>query len=154
RFDAAFHLDGLGGTPTATIDGRASVNLKLSGSIGSSPDLPSIETEMNLGWTLPNAPTVSFSGVKLDIGQFLSGIVRPVFNTIQDVTAPLEPLLEVIDKPLPGISDISRSLGGGSVTILNLAKTAADLAGFGPEAAVIADIVNLVQEVDALTIPN
>ncbi len=156
--NVAYNLDGLapGGPVTATPSGSADIDLDVKGGFsGSNSDaFPSISTELKLTWDLAsgNTPDVSFENVTLDLGQFLSGVIEPVLNVIQDVTSPLEPVLKVIDAPIPGLSDISRFLGEGNITLLGLATVAAQAAGFGEFAGLADDVIQVVELIQELNL--
>src|SRR5262249_1508508 len=51
---------------------------------------------------------------------------------IQIFTQPLEPLLAVLNFPLPGLTDLSHVIGEGDVTLLGIAQQAAAAGAFGP----------------------
>ncbi|MFU8789008.1 MAG: hypothetical protein ACNA7G_08260, partial [Methylobacter sp.] len=60
---------------------------------------------------------VEFQNVGLDLGSFISDFLGPVLGKIQDVTEPLQPIIDFLTAPLPVISDL-----GPEVTFLDLAK--------------------------------
>jgi Ca2+-binding RTX toxin-like protein len=45
-----------------------------------------------------------------------------VYKTFQKVVAPFKPIVDAIQAPLPGVSDVSRLVGGGDISILTLMK--------------------------------
>ncbi len=81
---------------------------------------------------------LSFGDVSLNLGQFVNRVLRPVLTQIQDDTAPLNDVINVLDKPLPVLTDLSNLVGGGDVTLMGLAQLAAKYAGVGPIADLIA----------------
>jgi hypothetical protein len=154
EFRGTFGLDGMDNLSSASLDGRADVNLRLSGGFGSNVNFPSIGADFQLHWVFDssnpaaNPPTVSFSNVSLDLGQFLSGVLTPILRGIQSATAPIAPLLDLITTPLPGISDISNFLGQGDVTLLTLASLVAGQSGYGPLATLVSTLAPIVEDVD------
>lgn len=132
-------LDGLSTTPALIVTGSAIANLHLAGSFaGTNNDFPGIDTDVHLNWNInsqdPNAkaPDISFDNVDLDLGKFISNVIAPVFQDIQYVTEPLNPIEQVLGYPLPGLSDLSHIIGAGDVTLLTLGGIAATVTGFGP----------------------
>jgi len=59
---------------------------------------------------------VEFRDVSLDVGSFLSDVVGPIVKEVQKITAPIQPLIDILTTPLPVISDL-----GPPVTLLDLA---------------------------------
>ncbi len=132
-------VDKLASTPTASFTGSAQANLRLAGSFaGTGNDFPGINTDLHVNWTLSssnpsaNPPDVSFDNVSLDLGKFLSNVVGPVFSDIQLVTKPLEPVLDVLEYPLPGITDLEKLLNpSAKFDLLDLAKVVGTVFGLG-----------------------
>jgi hypothetical protein len=155
-FNATLHLDGLGGTPTVAVGGQADVNLHLAAGVGSNLDFPSMGADFQLTWSFdPNNPTADppqarFNDVTLDLGQFVSEILGPILDDIQSATSSFEPIIKALTTPIPGISDISRFLGRGSVTLLDLATEAGGGEGFTELSNVVDSIGSFITEVDAL----
>ena len=128
------------------------MNLHLTGGLGPTADFPSIGADFHLSWNFdtPDAgPVVSFDNVSLDLGGFLTGILKPILTDIQDVTAPILPVLKILNKDLPGISDISEFFGGPAITLLSLAGEAAGAADYGPLFSLISSIENVVLQFDS-----
>ncbi len=146
----AIELNNISTSPQVVITGSADANLQLSGSFaGTENDFPGIDTDLHLHWAIDTedpsaaAPDVWFDNVYLDLGDFISNVVKPVFENIHYFTQPLAPVLEVLGYPLPGLTDLSRLVGGGDVTLLDLGGVAATVTGFGP----LYDLVEKVLEV-------
>jgi len=97
----------------------ASVNLKLTAGFGA--DFPSISTEFHLNWNFGNgnsSPAVAFDDVELNAGSFIRNLVGPVIDTVNSALAPIKPILDVLETPLPVISQ----LAGRNFTLLDIAK--------------------------------
>jgi len=146
----AVELNNISTAPQVVISGSADANLRLSGSFaGTENDFPGIDSDLHLHWVIDTenpsaaAPDVWFDNVYLDLGDFISNVVKPVFETVHQFTQPLAPVLEVLGYPLPGLTDLSRLVGGGDVTLLDLGGVAATVTGFGP----LYDLVEKVLEV-------
>ncbi len=129
--------DGSLGFGTAKLTGRADVYLKLAATFGgagkASIKFPSIYSDFHMHWGFseanPNtalkdfgtAPTIEFKNVHLGLGTFLSGSLSPIVSAIQQLTKPIQPAIDVLNAPLPGISDLSKAVGGGDVSLRTLA---------------------------------
>ena len=122
----------LGGTPTYTLTGGVDARLHFQAGFGdpgnqnTSFKFPSLGGNLNLQWAFNgptpdrNALTVSFTDVGFKLGSFLGDMVRPIFEIVQTTTAPIQPLIDVLKYPLPGLSDLSNFLGGDDVTLLDI----------------------------------
>ncbi|HVA47067.1 MAG TPA: choice-of-anchor tandem repeat GloVer-containing protein [Pirellulales bacterium] len=157
----ADHLDA---TPTVALTLQADANLQLTGGFSgvSSTDFPSIGAEFHLHWSFDSSnpaagePQVSFDNVGLNLGSFLRNMLAPVLTTIQDVTGPLQPVFDVLNAPLPVLSDLSHLVGGNDVTLLGLAKLVAPSLGpgFGPLADLIGDLDKFITDVNGVTVSS
>src|SRR5262249_1285843 len=105
-------LDGLGSSPSFRVVAPAAMHLLITAGFGGAdPALPSIGAKFSLHWAFdsdqPNAapPQVAFTGVGFDAGKLITGILKPIIQDIQQVTKPLEPVLQLINQPIPGLSD-------------------------------------------------
>jgi hypothetical protein len=145
-FDASlkfgFSVDANGGIQLATpqLSGAADIHLQASLTLGDRPRfvilgqpglLPSVTAGLNINWSfnsadptagglLGNAPTVSFNDVTVDLGSFLSNVVRPVVTAVQKYTQPLEKVAEFLTAPLPGVTDVTNLLGMDPITVASL----------------------------------
>jgi len=73
-----------------------------------------------------NTPTpgVSFEHLNLDIGELLHNYLQPIFKQIQDVTSPLKPVIDVLQAPIPVVSQLAELVGQPPVTLIDLAEAA------------------------------
>ena len=140
-----FTMDGLGLTgssPTIDFSGSLDVTLHAAASFAATTDngnsgatfvFPGIATDLHFKWDLPKGtPQFSYDNVSFELGSFLSSFVGPIIQDIQIFTQPLEPLLAVLNFPLPGLTDLSHLIDGGNVTLLGIAQKAAEAGAFGP----------------------
>jgi hypothetical protein len=154
------------GSPTVEVDGAAAINMRLTGSFtGGNLDFPGIDTDFHVNWAFSssnpdlNPPEVSFDNVYLNLGHFISDLLTPVLQNIQDATDPLKPVLKVLNTPLPGLSDLSEAVGKGDVTLLTLAGLVAPFTGFGPlydlsqKVLTVLDTVQDIQISDTIRLP-
>ncbi|MDJ0843957.1 MAG: Calx-beta domain-containing protein, partial [Crocosphaera sp.] len=91
---------------------EADVNLELDASFGGNAQFPSLGADFNLDWSfgnqdketvdpnnpqnLGNKPTVAFNNVSLKLGEFFSDFASPVLNTVQTITQPVQPVVDVL----------------------------------------------------------
>src|SRR5262249_21629103 len=104
-------------------DGRplgADVNLILSAGFGSGNGLPTFLTDFHLGWQFGNAsteedastfggdgPDISFTNVRMKLGDFLNNLVGPALHTIDRLIEPLKPVLNILTSPIPVLSQLA-----------------------------------------------
>jgi Ca2+-binding RTX toxin-like protein len=69
----------------------------------------------------------SFSGlnasvedVQLDLGSFINEFLGPIITEVQKFTKPLQPIIDVVSAPIPGISQLAELVGEPPVTLLTL----------------------------------
>ena len=153
----------------------AQANLHLNGTVGSSSGNdpqgnlspveqqlsgPHVAADFHLSWDLsgsdPSAglaqlgsqdPDVQFNNVEIGIGSVIGSELAPILGFVQDITAPLDPVLELLDAPIPGLSDI----GAGDVSLLRLASIIND-EGVVPQgiAQVVSLAIDVAQLLDAI----
>ena len=88
---------------------------------------------------------IAINNVALDLGSFLGDFLGPIVSQIQEYTEPLQPVIDIITAPIPGISD----LAGRPISLVDLA---AEFGEFDPGMIyAIADIVSFVNSTPATT---
>jgi hypothetical protein len=81
----------------------------------SSDEFPGLGADLMIHWSFTdggfdgNVPDVSFDNVTLNLGTFFSGFVAPIISQIQSTLGPLKPIFDLLEKPLPIISDLKGS---------------------------------------------
>ncbi len=65
-------------------------------------------------------PEFGFDNVQLDIGSFIGEFLGPVLGEVQNFTKPLQPVIDVVSAPIPGISQLAELVGADPVTLLSL----------------------------------
>ena len=118
---------------SAKVDAPAAVNavnLDLMASFGGNADFPSISTVFHLDWSAENAdPTmpqtafgsaahIAFNHVTMNAGDVISHFAGPILDQINSTLKPIKPVLDVLETPLPVISDLS----GQNFTLLDVAE--------------------------------
>ncbi len=155
-------ISNLVNTPTIKLDGSADANLRLTGSFaGTGDDFPGISTDFHLHWGLSSsdpssgAPTVSFDNVSLNFGKFISNVLSPVLHDIKNATDPLKPVVDFLTTEVPGMTDLSKAAGAGSITVGDLASLASQVVGAGPLADLVLKVVSVLDRIDDLVLgPN
>jgi Ca2+-binding RTX toxin-like protein len=140
------------GTPDlldATVTGNTKLALKMVSSVPVSALLPQIGTNFEFLWnfasapvnpgdnnsTFGNPPTLNLKQNRVYLKSFVNGFADRVLRQIDDITEPLQPVIDVLTEPIPLLSD----LGSADVTILDL---------FGVDEAAVAAIGGLGKIVD------
>lgn len=120
-------------------------------------ELPSVFSEMVFQYRYAtilvgddsNAPPdgtvipLTFVDITLDVGEFLEEFLLPVLDNIAYVIEPLEPILDFLTMPLPGLSELI----GSPTSLLTLAQIAGN---FSPQIKVIATIVELLDQLSTI----
>ena len=111
--------------------------------------LPKIQTDLVFQWTLPdvsaNVPLGSgwgsilqFNNVEADLGSMLGSLAQPIAKDVNEILEPLQPVFDILQKPIPGISDFSEAVGQGEVTLEGLSS----LLKLLPEDPGIVDVID------------
>lgn len=116
----------LGDIVQTRLDATANVNLHLKTSVAASDYFPSLATDFHYAWSVdtdsPNLngvfQDVGFRDVRIDLGQVVNRLIRPVLEKIRHVISPLEDIVDALNKPLPVLSD----LAGEPLSLLRLAE--------------------------------
>jgi Ca2+-binding RTX toxin-like protein len=135
---------------TPTLSANAKIDWDLFADTSAGAALPGVGAEFKLHWGWSSADPTSglpdqleFDNVTIDPGQFVGNVLGKILKQIADVTKPIQPIIDTIEAPLPVLSDLSKAVGGGDVSIATLAQTFSTLAG-GPE---IEPFINVVKKV-------
>ncbi|WP_283401441.1 VCBS domain-containing protein [Marinobacterium sediminicola] len=109
--------------------GAAQANFHLELTIPNTP-LPRIIGDFHMTWALNSAsvpvgygdmfstqPQVWITDLALDVGSLLSDFLGPIVKEIQQVTQPLQPIIDGLQEPIPGLSE----LAGKNYSLLDLA---------------------------------
>ena len=109
------------------LSAKVAVDYHLAANAGSA--LPGISADLHLGWGWSNQPAsattptiLGFDHVQLDLSTVFSRVLGPMYDNVRKALTPLKPVIDAINAPLPGISDISRRIGAGDLSILTLMK--------------------------------
>ena len=108
---------------SGTLSATADLNLDLAASFGGDAAFPRIVAQFHLKWGFnrsdyPSTPTIWFDNVGLDLGSFISGFLGSILKEVQQITEPIQPILDMVTARIPIISD----LAGETVNMLKLAE--------------------------------
>ena len=107
------------------------INLRLAAAINS--DLPSVQTDFMANWqalvttgsgqieVAVGAPTIKFTDLGVNLGDFLSKQIGAALNKLDKFISPIKPLIKLLKKEIPGVSELSVAAGNGPLTFLDLA---------------------------------
>jgi hypothetical protein len=143
------------GSPSPSFTGSAQVNLTATLGLGDANDsqaFPSISTNVSMNWpdlTNPASLAFSFGNVQLNLGQFISGLVEPVLADIQQYTKPFQGAIDDLNTPIPGIDSV---IPGFSV--MTLAGGIANYTGYGAIEGVVADALEIANEINGIDISS
>ncbi|MCB1964814.1 MAG: hypothetical protein KDI64_01850, partial [Candidatus Accumulibacter sp.] len=146
------------------LEAKAEANLHAALGLGGIKGLPQIDTDLHLlqqfglGAGAPagsgqnqssfgSAPIVEFRNVNLNLSSFLSGVVGPTVGFIQQVIKPVQPIIDILEKSLPVLSD----LAGHDVTLLDLAEIfgGGETRAFFQAVETLLDAIDLIETIDA-----
>src|SRR6185503_4890502 len=85
---------------SAQLGADASVNLDLIASFGGNSAFPRVLAQFHLRWHFDVAngsddPQIYFDNIYLDVGSFISDFLAPIIEKIQDVTKPIQPIIDL-----------------------------------------------------------
>ncbi len=72
--------------------------------------------------TFGTDPVIAFDNVQLDADEYLGGFLGPVIRALRPVLSQIKPILDFLQTPIPGISDLSEAVGGPPVTFMDMAS--------------------------------
>ncbi|MEQ1825946.1 MAG: LamG-like jellyroll fold domain-containing protein, partial [Pirellula sp.] len=149
----------------AGIATEAFADLRLRADVGES-SLPNITADLTLDWAIGfttrdgviggGVPDIAIRDVKLDMGSFLTSVIKPTLDSFTKYLGPIRPLIDFLASPVPGLNDLSKTLNGPELTFLTLgilsqspseqniaiAKKANQVIGLMQEAFKLADLLD------------
>ena len=152
-----FELGDLDAAIGVTADAEVNLALTLGLNKDLLPDtisaaLPTLQANFLLDWSVGGPISdltldgglnlIEFRDIRVDLGSFLSDTIGPVVSKIQEITEPLQPIIDIVTARIPVLSD----LAGRTVTLADIAAAFGD---FDPGMIyAVADIVSLVNSID------
>ncbi len=61
-----------------------------------------------------------FDNIRLDLGSFISEFLAPALKEVQRYTKPLQPIIDTVQAPIPGVSQLAELVGLDPVTLMDL----------------------------------
>ena len=142
-------------SPTPAFTGSAYINLTATLGLGDANDsqaFPTISTNVSMNWqdlTNPGSLVFSFGDVQLNLGQFISGLVEPVLADIQQYTKPFQGAIDDLNTPIPGIDSVIPGF-----LVMTLAGGIANYTGYGAIETVVADALQIANEINGIDISS
>ncbi|MEO8289743.1 MAG: CARDB domain-containing protein [Gaiellaceae bacterium] len=89
----------------------------------------SIGTGSGLDASLSNDLDISFDNVTIDLGSFVDEFLGPIVVEIQRYLKPIQPVIDLVSAPIPGIAQLAKLIGATPPTMIDLfeAASGADL---------------------------
>jgi len=142
--------------PDIGVDANLNLGLKTQLRAGETAGLPSLTANFVMTWTYqieslngglpsPATPNIYFNNVTFHAGEFVSRFLAPTARQIQTFTKPLQPVIDTVEAPVPGISTLSTATGGDPVTMLSILEKLG-----GCDCSAIDRIVGVVQFVNGI----
>ncbi|HEX8913476.1 MAG TPA: DUF4347 domain-containing protein, partial [Humisphaera sp.] len=158
-------LSELSQTPLADVvklklNAEAVVNLSLILKVSDNANIPRLTADFNLDWRTdskvppPNpfqtsdeekadlVPEVGVNNIRLDLGSFLTKLIKPIAGKIDGALKPIDPLLNALNTKIPVIS----SIAGRDIKLSTLLVTFG-----GPYGQAIGTVIDMVTLVRQLT---
>jgi Ca2+-binding RTX toxin-like protein len=118
--------------------------------------LPSLTADLLLQWSwqanttsgfgaIGTPDVLGFRDVELNLGEFINKFLGPVLKEVKRFTAPFQPVIDVVNAPIPGISDLSELLTGQQISMLTLFEGAS-----GADLTMLQRILGIAQLVSAV----
>ena len=79
-----------------------------------------------------------FGTFYIDMGSYISGVIKPIIDEIDNVLKPLDPLIEFLSFEIPLLSDVAVLLGQDPITVVSLIEI------FGEGAETVGDFIDVV----------
>ncbi|BAU09732.1 GLUG domain-containing protein [Leptolyngbya sp. NIES-3755] len=140
----------------ATLNTSAVISLNLQAGVGQADSpLPKISADLFVEWSFEKgfgaaagageskAPIVSLNNLGLDLGDFMTRAIKPLLQNVNEYLKPIRPVLDLMEKELPGISDLSKMVGRGPVTFIDAIRL------FGRGGETIAKWLEIVRSIDS-----
>ncbi|MEG3614737.1 calcium-binding protein [Isoptericola haloaureus] len=89
-------------------------------------------------------PSIAFTDIGLDLGDFLSEQIAPAIDTINQAIDPLRPIIDTLYAPIPVLTDLSQAAGGPEISLVTLAELYSTLAG-GTDVTAVKTILQIVE---------
>ncbi len=137
-------------------EGQANVDIRFRTglNVGQNAGFPSVLGKFHLYWDFTVNTTdgadlgdlaISFDAINLDAGRFISEFLTPIVKQVKKITGPLMPVVETLQGEIPIISDLSKLVGEGPVTVLDVLEAVS-----GNDLSMLRSILQFVRFVNTL----
>jgi Ca2+-binding RTX toxin-like protein len=140
------------------LGGKANINVRLRTGLNVAANqtagFPSILGKFHLFWGFSVSPSqglnvddldVGFDGLTLDAGKFITEFLGPIIKQVKEITNPLMPVVEMLQGEVPIVSDLSKLIGQGPVTVLDLLEAIS-----GNDLSLMRSILQMIKFVNSL----
>ena len=101
---------------------------EFGGSEAGDGSLPTVYATLDIQWEATLGVTglnfgdldMSFENVELDLGSFINDFLAPILDEVTKFTKPLQPIIDVVSAPIPGVSQLAELVGEDPVTMIDL----------------------------------
>ncbi len=145
----------------AGISTTAFVDLHLTADTAAA-SLPKVTADLTMDWAIGyttsaglvggGVPDLVIHDVTLDLASFFDAVIDPVFDNFRKYVDPIKPTIDFLASEVPGLSDISKKVGNGAVTFLDLASLANPAVGMQAKRAVglVQSVYAFIDEIEEL----
>ncbi|MEZ5182513.1 MAG: GDSL-type esterase/lipase family protein [Acidimicrobiales bacterium] len=147
------------GSASITPSISACANVRVGFETGASKKFPAFKADLGLtgGYQctaggVTGAPTtnagmgITFDNVRINAGSVINDFIGPAAQTVRTYTGPLEPTIDALRKPIPGIKEASRAIGATPPTWWDLMNAINDIrmgAGEADQLAMIKKVITV-----------
>lgn len=101
---------------------------EFGGSEAGDGSLPTVYATLDIQWSATLGVDglnfgdldMSFEDVELDLGSFINDFLAPILDEVTKFTEPLQPIIDVVSAPIPGVSQLAELVGEDPVTMIDL----------------------------------
>jgi Ca2+-binding RTX toxin-like protein len=104
-----------------------------------------IGTGSGLDTSLENDLDVGFDAVTIDLGSFVNDFLGPIVGEIQRYLKPIQPVIDLVSAPIPGIAQLAELVGETPPTMIDLFEAAS-----GADLTFVKRVIALITFVNAI----
>ena len=150
-------------TPVLSVCANVSMKLATALDNVSGGGMPKLTGTLNIKGGIScngalGAPTgsgfaIGIDNVAVDVGSFVSKFIQPIAHDIRRITEPLEPVVDAIRSPIPGVAEAAELAGLDPPTWYGVFKTFSDISGNGGASLEMIDriitVIDVVRQIDS-----
>lgn len=96
---------------------------------------------------------IGIDNVAVDVGTFVSKFIQPIAHDVRKITGPLEPVVDAIRSPIPGVAEAAKLAGLAPPSWYDVFRTFNDVSGNGGSSLEMVDriitVIDVVKQIDA-----